>query len=66
MYRRPDRNERGFALLGVLMLSVLLAALVAGYFSMTRIELSTVDSSMDGVRGFYAAEAGSNIRAELL
>jgi len=59
-------DNRGFALLGVLMLAALLAALVAGYFSLTRIDMSTVDASMDSVRGFYAAEAGSNIRAELV
>jgi hypothetical protein len=57
------RNERGFALTSVLILAVLLTALVAGYFSLTRIDMSTVDASMDSVRGFYAAEAGSNIRA---
>jgi len=60
------RNESGFALLSVLMLAALLTALVAGYFSLTRIDMRTVDASMDSVRGFYAAEAGSNIRAELV
>jgi hypothetical protein len=61
-----DRSDRGFALLGVLMLAALLAALLAGYFTLTRIDMGTVDASMDSVRGFYAAEAGSNIRAELV
>jgi hypothetical protein len=61
---RDSRNERGFALLSVLILAVLLIALVAGYFALTRIDMTTVDASMDSVRGFYAAEAGSNVRAE--
>ncbi len=39
-------DTRGFALLGVLMLSALLAALLAGYFSLTRIDMSTVDASL--------------------
>jgi hypothetical protein len=56
--------ERGFALVTVMMLAALVAALVAAHFVLTRIDLSTTRSSMSATRGFYAAEAGLNIRAE--
>jgi len=64
---KAERNrQEGFTLIAVLMVAAVLAALIAGYFSLTRIEMTSVDSSMDSIRGFYAAEAGSNIRAELV
>ena len=58
-----ERSQQGFALVTVLMLLALLMSLVLGYFTMTRIETSTTRSSMDSIRGFYAAEAGLNLRA---
>lgn len=62
--RRGD--ERGFALVTVLMLLALLMTLLAGYYTLTRIEMSTTRSSMNSFRGFYAAEAGLNVRADLV
>jgi len=56
-------GQRGYALVTVLMLLALLMTLLASYFTLTRIELSTTRSSMDSFRGFYAAEAGLNLRA---
>ncbi len=61
-----SKDERGFALISALMLAALLTALLASYFFLTRVELLTTKSSMDSTRGFYAAEAGLNIRAELI
>lgn len=60
----PRDSERGFALATVLMMLVMLMALLSAYFLVTRIEQSTTRSTMDHTRGFYAAEAGLNLRAE--
>lgn len=59
-------RQNGFALITVLMLLALLMTLAVGYFTLTRIELSTTRSSMDSFRGFYAAEGGLNVRADLV
>jgi hypothetical protein len=56
--------ERGFALITVLMLTALVAALLGAHFLIARTGLSTTRSAMDAGRGFYAAEAGLNVRAE--
>jgi hypothetical protein len=62
----PHRGERGVALVTVLLLMAMIAALLSAHFLLTRFELSTARSSLDATRGFYAAEAGLNIRAEEL
>ena len=56
-------NQQGFALIAVLMLVSLVAALLSAHYLLTRADLSTTDSAMDRTRGFYAAEAGLNLRA---
>jgi hypothetical protein len=62
---RPTRAaEAGFALVTVLMLTALVAALLGAHFLIARTGLSTTRSAMDAGRGFYAAEAGLNVRAE--
>ena len=58
------RDERGYALITALMLLALLMALLIGYFSLTAVDRATTRSTMDSMRGFYAAEAGLNIRSE--
>ncbi len=63
---RQLRDERGFALVMVMLLVAVLASLLAGYFLLTKIDLTTTRSSLDGTRGFYAAEAGLNLRAQLV
>ncbi len=60
------RDERGFVLVTVLLLLALLMSLLTGYFVLTRMELSTTRSTLDGTRGFYASEAGLNLRAEAI
>lgn len=57
-------RENGSALITVLMLTALLSALISAYYLITRVELSTTKSSMESTRGFYAAEAGLNLRAQ--
>ena len=60
------RDERGFVLVTSLLLLALLMSLLLGYFVLTRMELTATRSSLDGTRGFYASEAGLNIRAEAI
>ncbi len=57
-------KKSGFALISVITLLVVLMALIAAYFMLTRIELKTTKASQDQTSGFYAAEAGLNLRAE--
>ena len=61
--RAPFGGEGGHALVTVLLLTLLFSALLASYFAMTRVGLATTEHSMDTTRGFYAAEAGLNLRA---
>ena len=63
---KHERDERGFALVIVMLLMAVLVSLLAGYFILTHIDLTTTRSSLDGTRGFYAAEAGLNLRAETI
>ncbi|WP_018461836.1 pilus assembly PilX N-terminal domain-containing protein [Thermus oshimai] len=55
---------KGFALVTALILLTVLMALLTAYFTLTRIELSTTSASAAQTAGFYAAEAGLNLRAE--
>lgn len=57
-------GQRGYALVTVLLLLALISALLVGYFALTSVEMTTTGCSLYGVRGFYAAEAGLNIRAK--
>ena len=61
---KSDNSQKGSALITVLLLTALVSALVAAYALLTRMELWITRSSMDSTRGFYAAEAGLNLRAE--
>src|SRR5262249_42671201 len=60
---RRLRQERGFALVSVLLLTALLMALALAHFSLTSNHLSSTRSTMNSARGLYAAEAGLNLRA---
>jgi len=59
-------SQRGAALLTVLSLIALLSAILVAFYLLTRMEMSMTKSSMDGNRGYYAAEAGANIRSEAI
>jgi len=63
--RSPD-SQRGFALVTVLLLLALIMSLLMAYHSLTRVEMTTTKASMGSVRGLYAAEAGLNLRADLV
>jgi hypothetical protein len=56
--------RKGFALVTVLIMLVVLMSLLTAYFTLTRIELVTTQASVRQTTGFYAAEAGLNLRAE--
>ena len=61
---RSKDNQAGFAMITTVMLLALLATLILGYFTLTGIELTTTRATMNSTRGFYAAEAGLNLRAD--
>ena len=58
------KRQRGFALITVLLLVLVLMAMVTAYFFVTGIELATTQASANSTTGFYAAEAGLNLRGE--
>lgn len=62
MSRRAKQD--GFALVAALSMMVVLSALLSAYFVITRTELSSVAASRDATTGYYAAEAGLNLRAD--
>lgn len=64
--RRPGTQTRGFALISTFLLLVVLSSLLAAYVIITKIELATTKASHDSTTGFFAAEAGLNIRAEAI
>lgn len=56
--------RKGFVLVTALTMLVVLMALITAYFTLTRIEISSTKSVSDSTTGFYAAEAGLNLRVE--
>ena len=62
---RHDR-QAGVALVTALMLLALIMTLMIGYYLLTHLELFNTKASMDSFRGFYAAEGGLNVRADLV
>lgn len=57
-------TPNGFVLVSTLLMMSVLLALLGAYFVTTNIELAVTRASKDSISGFYAAEAGLNIRAE--
>ncbi len=64
MNSMSDRKSRGFILISVMMMMAVLLTLFSSYFFITNMEIGTSRMSKDSVQGFYAAEAGLNVRAE--
>jgi hypothetical protein len=63
--RYPSRLRReGFAVVTVLLLAVVLMALLAAMFALTNVEIASSRTNADITSGFYAAEAGLNVRGE--
>ncbi|MBS3933625.1 MAG: pilus assembly PilX N-terminal domain-containing protein [Truepera sp.] len=59
-------KQHGFALITVLIVLAVLMVLLTAHFLTTSIELATTRATTDSVTGFYAAEAGLNVRGELI
>ena len=57
-------KETGFILITTMLFLGLILLLIGAYAVSTRLELATMIHSKDSVSGFYAAEAGLNIRAQ--
>lgn len=64
MKLRSINSNSGFVLITTLFMMSLLLSLVAAYSVMSHIELATNKRSVYSSIGFYAAEAGLNLRAE--
>jgi len=58
------RNERGFALLSVLLVLALLAVVVTEFSMSARLESSMIRSYRDGVLATYLAEAAASAGAQ--
>lgn len=56
--------EQGFAMFAVLLMLSVMGAMLGAYTVVSRIESTSIRHTKDSVRGFYAAEAGLNVRAE--
>lgn len=63
--RRAGENQ-GFVLITTMLMMAVLLSLFSAYFFTTNIELGTSRMSKDSVNGFYASEAGLNMRAETI
>jgi len=57
------KQNKGFALVGALLLLLVLMALLTAYFGTTRLDISNSAANAASTTGFYAAEAGLNLRA---
>ncbi len=60
------KEQQGFALLTALIMLAVLAVLVTAHFFTTSVELATTKAAVDSTTGFYAAEAGLNLRGEAI
>ncbi len=58
------RDERGFALLTVIMVMTMLMAVMLAYAVVTRVDQGVTGNAFNRTRGYYAAEAALNLRAE--
>lgn len=57
-------RRKGFVIVAVITMLVVLSVLITAYLALTRVEISSTRSVADSTTGFYAAEAGLNLRAE--
>ncbi len=57
-------NESGYVMVYTLMMLAALMSLSAAYLISTKVEIATTRNAKDSMGGFYAAEAGLNLRAE--
>ncbi|WP_420596640.1 PilX N-terminal domain-containing pilus assembly protein [Deinococcus sp.] len=60
------KNEQGIAIVTVLIMTAVLLVVLSAYTTLTLSELRTSKYSLASQQGFYAAEGGLNLRAELV
>lgn len=63
---KANTSQNGIALVSVMVMAAALLALFAAYATLTRFEQKNTRFSKQSVSGFYAAEAGLNVRAEAI
>jgi len=61
---KNSKNEKGMVLIATLLFMAVLSALIGAYYSVSSIEFASMRHANNSVSGFYAAEAGLNVRAE--
>lgn len=66
MTKRTPSSRGGFAVVTVLLLAVVLGALLIAMFATTTTEIASGRVNADIASGFYAAEAGLNVRGQLI
>jgi hypothetical protein len=59
-----NNQHKGFAVVTVLIMVVVFSVMLASYFFLTRIQLSTATAKVDRTTGFYSAEGALNIRGQ--
>ncbi|MBN8549256.1 MAG: hypothetical protein J0M12_08085 [Deltaproteobacteria bacterium] len=64
MAKKKFGENQGFVLITTMLMMAVLLSLFSAYFFTTNIEIGTSRMSKDSVNGFYASEAGLNMRAE--
>ena len=60
------KHEQGIAIVSVLIMAAVLLVVLSAYTTLTLSELRTGKYSLASQQGFYAAEGGLNLRAELV
>jgi hypothetical protein len=64
--RQDLRQEKGYAMMMVSIISVILFSLMGAYLMITNLNKSSTNAYIDGNNTFYAAESGLNRRADQL
>jgi hypothetical protein len=64
--QNPQKSEGGFVLVVALGMTLFLSLLVVTYAMMSKVDTVTNNGSAKSTTGFYAAEAGLNLRAKTL
>jgi hypothetical protein len=64
--RQNPHQERGYAMMLVSILSVLMFSMMGAYLTITNLSKSATNAYVDGTNTFYAAESGLNKRADRL
>lgn len=63
---KKRQPAHGFVLIATLLMLTVLSALVAAYYSLGSVETATTKFTQNSAAGFFAGEAGLNLRAEAI